>query len=70
MSAQPSPRVAALLEKMHANRGRLLVAIDATASREPTWDMAMQLQSTMFETAAKLGGLDVQLVWYRGGAAS
>ena len=26
----------------------------------------MQLQSTMFETAAKLGGLDVQLVWYRG----
>ena len=63
---KPSPRVAALLEKMHANRGRLLVAIDATASREPTWDMAMQLQSTMFETAAKLGGLDVQLCWYRG----
>jgi hypothetical protein len=61
-----SPRVAALLEKTHRSRGRLVFAIDATASREPTWDMAAQLQAQMFEEAAKVGGLEVQLVWYRG----
>lgn len=47
-------------------RGRLVFAIDATASREPTWDMACHLQSEMFEETANLGGLDVQLVYYRG----
>jgi len=47
-------------------RGRLVFAIDATASREPTWDMACHLQSEMFEETASLGGLDVQLVYYRG----
>jgi hypothetical protein len=61
-----SPRVAALLEKTRRNRGRLIFALDATASREPTWDMATQLQSAMFEEAAKIGGLDVQLLYYRG----
>ncbi|WP_029007630.1 hypothetical protein [Azospirillum halopraeferens] len=47
-------------------RGRLVFAMDATASREPTWDRACQLQGEMFETAAALGGIDVQLVFYRG----
>ena len=47
-------------------RGRLIFAMDATASREPTWDRAAQLQGEMFEEAAALGGLDVQLAWYRG----
>ena len=61
-----SPRVAALLKKTKAARGRLIFALDATASREPTWDMAAQLQAAMFEEAAKIGGLDVQLVYYRG----
>jgi hypothetical protein len=61
-----SPRVAALLEKTRHSRGRLIFAIDATASREATWDMAAQLQAAMFEEAAKVGGLEVQLVWYRG----
>jgi hypothetical protein len=60
--AQASPRVAALLEKMRRNRGRLIFALDATASREPTWDMAAQLQASMFEQAAMIGGLDVQLL--------
>jgi hypothetical protein len=64
--APASPRVAALLQKMRRNRGRLIFAIDATASREGTWDMASQLQARMFEEAAKIGGLDVQLVYYRG----
>jgi hypothetical protein len=66
MTAQLSPRVAALLEKTRRSRGRLIFALDATASREPTWDMASQLQAAMFEEAAKIGGLDVQLVYYRG----
>jgi hypothetical protein len=66
LPAQLSPRVAALLEKTRRNRGRLVFAIDATASREGTWDMAAQLQTRMFEEAAKIGGLDVQLVYYRG----
>ena len=42
-------------------RGRLLFALDATMSRQPTWDMACQLQAEMFEAVAKTGGLDVQL---------
>jgi hypothetical protein len=47
-------------------RGRLIFAMDATASREATWDRACKLQGEMFEAAAGLGGLDVQLVFYRG----
>ncbi len=47
-------------------RGRLMFAVDATASREPTWDLACQIQGEMFEATAALGGLEVQLVFYRG----
>jgi hypothetical protein len=47
-------------------RGRLIFALDATLSRQPMWDMAISLQGRMFETAASLGGLDVQLVYFRG----
>jgi len=47
-------------------RGRLAFALDATMSRQPTWDAACQLQAQMFEEAAKIGGLDVQLVYFRG----
>ena len=46
--------------------GRLIFALDATASRQPTWDMACQLQAEMFREAASIGGLSVQLVYYRG----
>ncbi len=46
--------------------GRLLFAIDATASREPTWDMACQIQSEMFASTDDIGGLQVQLAFYRG----
>jgi hypothetical protein len=60
------PRVAALFDEMRATRGRLIFALDATMSREPTWDMAAQLQASMFEEAARIGGLDVQLAYYRG----
>ncbi len=47
-------------------RGRLMFSMDATASRQPTWDRAMQIQAEMFSAAAGLGGLEVQLVFYRG----
>jgi len=46
--------------------GRLIVALDATASREPAWDRAAEIQARMFEEAGKLGGLEVQLAYYRG----
>jgi len=47
-------------------RGRLIFALDATMSRQPTWDSACQLQADMFREAASIGGLDIQLVYYRG----
>jgi hypothetical protein len=49
-----------------SGRGRLIFALDATMSRQPTWDMAQALQSRMFDAAARLGGLDVQLIYFRG----
>jgi hypothetical protein len=47
-------------------RGRLIFALDATMSRQPTWDSACALQAEMFREAAAIGGLDVQLVYFRG----
>src|SRR5262249_61944775 len=44
----------------------LIFALDATMSRQPTWDQACRLQAEMFREAATLGGLDLQLVYYRG----
>ncbi|MFO1371649.1 MAG: VWA domain-containing protein [Candidatus Competibacteraceae bacterium] len=49
-----------------ASCGRLLFALDATASRQPTWDRACQLQGDMFAVVAEVGELAIQLVWYRG----
>ena len=45
---------------------RLLFGIDATASRQPTWDRACELQGRMFRATRDLGGLAVQLCYYRG----
>ena len=47
-------------------RGRLIFALDATASREHSWDRACRIQGEMFDATAALGGLDVKLVYYRG----
>ena len=52
--------------KKSGKPGRLIFALDATASREPTWDHACQLQGEMFRETASLGGLEIQLVYYRG----
>jgi hypothetical protein len=46
--------------------GCLVFALDATMSRQPTWDLAQSLQAEMFAAAANLGGLWVQLVYFRG----
>jgi len=52
--------------KPAGDRGRLIFALDATASREPTWDKACHIQAQMFEQTTALGGLDIQLCYYRG----
>ena len=72
--AQVRPDVAAFLDKVKSlgsavtagKRGRLIFALDATMSRQPTWDTACTLQADMFREAASAGGLDVQLVYFRG----
>ena len=49
-----------------AGRGRLIFALDATMSRQPTWDLACRVQGEMFAAASEAGGLSVQLVYFRG----
>jgi hypothetical protein len=65
--------VADFIEKMRSmvpaagqGRGRLVFAMDATMSRQPTWDMAQGIQADMFEVVRDVGELDVQLVYFRG----
>jgi hypothetical protein len=71
--ASTSDDIAAFVAKARAMsphaagaRGRLVFALDATMSRQPTWDMACTLQADMFREAASLGSLDIRLVYYRG----
>ena len=68
------PEIDAFLERVKSlgpaatggKRGRLVFALDATMSRQPTWDSACALQADMFREAASTGGLDIQLVYFRG----
>jgi hypothetical protein len=46
--------------------GRLILSLDATMSRQPTWDLACALQGEMFDAVGKAGALSVQLVYFRG----
>ena len=57
--AAPSPA------KGRAAATRILFALDATASREPTWDLATDLHAELFAAAAG-AGVAVQLAYYRG----
>jgi hypothetical protein len=59
-------RAKAMLPHAPGGKGRLVFALDATMSRQPTWDMACALQADMFKEAASLGSLDIRLVYYRG----
>ncbi len=72
-AASARPEIDAFLKQARSlgpradgKRGRLVFALDATMSRQPTWDLACKLQAEMFEETAAIGGLDVQLVFYRG----
>lgn len=56
----------ALAEAKSGGSGRLILALDATMSRQPTWDLACELQADMFDAAARSGKLDIQLVYFRG----
>lgn len=67
--------VAAFLQKVAAmpvaapvagTPGRLVFALDATASRQPSWDRACHLQAEMFGAVREIGGLAVRLAYYRG----
>lgn len=72
--SQASGSVDAFLDKVRATppatpsgkRGRLVLAMDATLSRQPSWDQAMAIQGDMFAEAGGAGGLEVQLVYFRG----
>jgi hypothetical protein len=54
------------LKPMGSGHGRLIFAMDATMSRQPSWDLALELQADMFKAVKAVGGLDVQLVYFRG----
>jgi hypothetical protein len=65
--------VAAFLDQVKAmpvasgkGAGRLVFAMDATMSRQPTWDRALSIQSQMFSETRRAGQLQVQLVYFRG----
>src|SRR5450631_1610252 len=72
--ASSRPEIEAFIERVRGlrpaasggKRGRLVFALDATMSRQPTWDSACTLQANMFREAASIGGLDIQLVYFRG----
>ena len=57
---------AAKLPALSQAKGRLIFAIDATMSRQATWDRAANIQTEMFSAAESVGGLAVQLVYFRG----
>jgi hypothetical protein len=57
---------AAKLPVASEQSGRILFALDATASRQPTWDAACHLQSELFLATETLGGVAIQLCYYRG----
>jgi hypothetical protein len=64
--ATESTKVDAFLASKGIGSGRLVFALDATASREPTWDLAASLQAEMFREAASVGTIEMQLVYYGG----
>ncbi len=73
-SVSSRPEIEAFLRQVRSltpsaaagQRGRLIFALDATMSRQPTWDTACVLQADMFREAAAIGGLDIQLLYFRG----
>ena len=65
-SSEISAFLKAASEATVSRSGRLIFALDATMSRQPTWDQAVTIQASMFDAVGKAGGLSVQLVYFRG----
>lgn len=73
-NASSSGDVAAFIERVNTlgpsaaprQQGRLLFALDATMSRQPTWDLACTLQAEMFRALPPTQHLHVQLLYFRG----
>jgi len=73
-SASSSPDIEAFLSKVRAtprapksaSSGRLIFAIDATASRQATWDHAAHIQHEMFNETSSIGNLSLQIAFFRG----
>ncbi len=59
-------KVGAMARPEASRDGRLLFALDATMSRQPTWDLACSLQAEMFRAIPKDSALQVQLLYFRG----
>jgi hypothetical protein len=74
VTAKGEGDVSAFLDKVRSmptpakseDRGKLIFAMDATMSRQPSWDRALSIQAEMFAETSRIGGLDVQLVYFRG----
>jgi hypothetical protein len=73
VSTRDSTEVAAFLAEARrrppsggGSGGRLIFALDATMSRQQTWDAACMLQGELFDAASRVGSLSVQLVYFRG----
>ncbi len=74
LPAKPRDDVAAFLARVNsmpvrattARQGRLLFIMDATASRQPSWDRACHLMAEMFGATRDVGGLALSLVYFRG----
>ncbi|MGH8500910.1 MAG: hypothetical protein ACREVE_00290 [Gammaproteobacteria bacterium] len=65
-AARSSTRLRSAASPAATARGRLIFALDATASRQPAWNTARRIQSRMFEETAAIGGLEVRLCYFRG----
>ena len=54
------------LQPAAAGTGRMIFAMDATMSRQPTWDLPHPDIVEQLGTVKEVGGLDVQLIYFRG----
>ena len=54
------------IKAITARQSRIIFALDATASREPTWAQARRLHGELFSAALSKQTLAVQLCYYRG----
>jgi len=66
-TAAPKASIDDLLSDVIPQRARIIFAIDATGSRQPTWDQAAVVQAQMFYAA---DNVSAQLVYFQGWAGT